>query len=83
MFKIIVIDFVIWIEGYVKIFIFFNDQGNVDDVCFYVVEYWGFEKFCEGCFMWEMVGIIVCICGICLVSYLFCVVKIGDKLLVV
>ncbi|AIE75153.1 MULTISPECIES: Ni/Fe hydrogenase subunit alpha [unclassified Synechocystis] len=81
--KTIVIDPVTRIEGHAKISIFLNDQGNVDDVRFHVVEYRGFEKFCEGRPMWEMAGITARICGICPVSHLLCAAKTGDKLLAV
>jgi NAD-reducing hydrogenase large subunit len=68
--RTVVIDPVTRIEGHAKISIFLNDQGNVDDARFHVVEYRGFEKFCEGRPMWEMAGITARICGICPVSHL-------------
>lgn len=79
----IVIDPVTRIEGHAKISVFLNDQGNVDDARFHVVEYRGFEKFCEGRPMWEMAGITARICGICPVSHLLCAAKTGDKILAV
>jgi NAD-reducing hydrogenase large subunit len=81
--KTIVIDPITRIEGHAKISIFLNDSGEVDDVRFHVVEYRGFEKFCEGRPMWEMAGITARICGICPVSHLLCAAKTGDKLLAV
>ncbi|BFM38270.1 Ni/Fe hydrogenase subunit alpha [Synechocystis sp. LKSZ1] len=81
--KTIVIDPVTRIEGHAKISVFLNDQGEVDDVRFHVVEYRGFEKFCEGRPMWEMAGITARICGICPVSHLLCAAKTGDKILAV
>ncbi len=81
--KTVVIDPVTRIEGHAKISIYLDDGGKVDDVRFHVVEYRGFEKFCEGRPMWEMAGITARICGICPVSHLLCAAKTGDKILAV
>ncbi|GBF81106.1 Ni/Fe hydrogenase subunit alpha [Aphanothece sacrum] len=81
--KTIVIDPVTRIEGHAKISIFLDDAGVVEDARFHVVEYRGFEKFCEGRPMWEMAGITARICGICPVSHLLCAAKTGDKILAV
>jgi NAD-reducing hydrogenase large subunit len=81
--KTIVIDPVTRIEGHAKISIFLDDAGEVSDAHFHVVEYRGFEKFCEGRPMWEMAGITARICGICPVSHLLASAKTGDKLLAV
>nr|WP_124975346.1 Ni/Fe hydrogenase subunit alpha [Aphanothece sacrum] len=83
MMKTIVIDPVTRIEGHAKISIFLDDAGVVEDARFHVVEYRGFEKFCEGRPMWEMAGITARICGICPVSHLLCAAKTGDKILAV
>lgn len=79
--KTIVIDPVTRIEGHAKISIFLDDHGQVSDARFHVVEYRGFEKFCEGRPMWEMAGITARICGICPVSHLLASAKTGDKIL--
>jgi NAD-reducing hydrogenase large subunit len=55
--KRIVIDPVTRIEGHAKISIFMDDAGNVSDAEFHVVEFRGFEKFCEGRPYSEMPGI--------------------------
>ena len=81
--KTIVIDPVTRIEGHAKISLFLDDQGEVEDARFHVVEYRGFEKFCEGRPMWEMAGITARICGICPVSHLLASAKTGDKILAV
>lgn len=81
--KTIVIDPVTRIEGHAKISIYLNDAGQVADARFHVVEYRGFEKFCEGRPFTEMAGITARICGICPVSHLICSAKTGDKLLAV
>ncbi len=81
--RTIVIDPVSRIEGHAKISIFLDAAGEVTDAQFHVVEFRGFEKFCEGRPMWEMAGITARICGICPVSHLLASAKTGDKLLAV
>ncbi|WP_199247118.1 Ni/Fe hydrogenase subunit alpha [[Phormidium] sp. ETS-05] len=78
--KTVVIDPVTRIEGHAKISIYLDDVGEVSDAQFHVVEYRGFEKFCEGRPMWEMAGITARICGICPVSHLLASAKTGDKI---
>lgn len=79
--KTVVIDPITRIEGHAKISVFLNDAGEVDDARFHVVEYRGFEKFCEGRPFTEMAGITARICGICPVSHLLASAKTGDKIL--
>jgi NAD-reducing hydrogenase large subunit len=81
--KTVVIDPVTRIEGHAKISLFLDDAGEVRDARFHVVEYRGFEKFCEGRPYTEMAGITARICGICPVSHLICSAKTGDKILAV
>ena len=81
--KRILIDPVTRIEGHAKISIFMDDAGNVSDAEFHVVEFRGFEKFCEGRPMSEMPGITPRICGICPVSHLLASAKAGDAILAV
>jgi NAD-reducing hydrogenase large subunit len=81
--KTVVIDPVTRIEGHAKISIYLDDAGEVDDARFHVVEYRGFEKFCEGRPYTEMAGITARICGICPVSHLLAAAKTGDKILAV
>ncbi|HIK30477.1 MAG TPA: Ni/Fe hydrogenase subunit alpha [Oscillatoriales cyanobacterium M59_W2019_021] len=81
--KTVVIDPVTRIEGHAKISIFLDDAGEVEDARFHVVEYRGFEKFCEGRPFTEMAGITARICGICPVSHLLAAAKTGDKILAV
>jgi NAD-reducing hydrogenase large subunit len=70
--KTVVIDPITRIEGHAKISVFLDDAGNVTNARFHVVEYRGFEKFCEGRPYTEMAGITARICGICPVSHLIC-----------
>jgi NAD-reducing hydrogenase large subunit len=79
--KTVVIDPVTRIEGHAKISIHLDDNGEVNDAHFHVVEFRGFEKFCEGRPMFEMAGITARICGICPVSHLLASAKTGDKIL--
>lgn len=81
--KRIVIDPVTRIEGHAKISIFLDDEGNVSDAEFHVVEFRGFEKFCEGRPFSEMPGITPRICGICPVSHLLASAKAGDAIMAV
>ncbi len=79
----ILIDPVTRIEGHAKISILLDEAGNVWDAEFHVVEFRGFEKFCEGRPMSEMPGITPRICGICPVSHLLASAKAGDAILAV
>jgi len=79
----ILIDPVTRIEGHAKISIFLDDAGNVADAEFHVVEFRGFEKFCEGRPYTEMPGITQRICGICPVSHMLASAKTGDALMAV
>jgi NAD-reducing hydrogenase large subunit len=79
----IVIDPVTRIEGHAKITINLDDAGSVKDARFHVVEFRGFEKFCEGRSFREMPVITARICGICPVSHLLASAKATDALLAV
>jgi len=79
----IVIDPVTRIEGHAKISIYLDDAGNVADAEFHVVEFRGFEKFCEGRPYSEMPGITQRICGICPVSHTLASAKAGDAIMAV
>ena len=81
--KRILIDPVTRIEGHAKISLFMDDAGNVSDAEFHVVEFRGFEKFCEGRPFSEMPGITPRICGICPVSHLLASAKAGDAIMAV
>ncbi len=81
--KRIIIDPVTRIEGHAKISIFLDDEGNVSDAEFHVVEFRGFEKFCEDRPYAEMPGITARICGICPVSHLLASAKAGDAIMAV
>jgi len=53
------------LEGHGKIEIFLDDEGNVENAYFQVVELRGFEKFCQGRPVEEMPRITTRFCGVC------------------
>lgn len=53
------------LEGHGKIDIIVDDDGNVQDTYFQVVELRGFEKFCQGRPVEELPRIMPKICGVC------------------
>ncbi|MCL4850962.1 MAG: nickel-dependent hydrogenase large subunit, partial [Bryobacteraceae bacterium] len=77
----IIINPVTRIEGHAKISIYLDDSGQVDSAQFHVVEFRGFEKFCQGRPFHEMPGLMSRICGICPVSHILASAKAGDHLL--
>ncbi len=81
--RTITIDPVTRIEGHAKISIHLDGTGAVETARFHVVEFRGFERFCEGRPFPEMAAITARICGICPVSHLLAAAKTGDKLLAV
>ena len=81
--RTITIDPVTRIEGHARITLQLDADGHLADARFHVVEYRGFERFCEGHPFTEMAGITARICGICPVSHLLAAAKTGDKLLAV
>ncbi|NLI32512.1 MAG: Ni/Fe hydrogenase subunit alpha [Deltaproteobacteria bacterium] len=68
------------IEGHAKITIQLDDAGKVADAKFHVVEFRGFEKFCEGRTYPEMPGITMRICGICPISHMIASAKACDAI---
>ena len=81
--KHILIDPVTRIEGHAKISIYLDDAGLVSDAVFHVVEFRGFEKFCEGRPFTEMTSITPRICGICPISHLLASAKACDAIMAV
>ncbi|MGA2242063.1 MAG: Ni/Fe hydrogenase subunit alpha [Verrucomicrobiota bacterium] len=78
--KTITINPVTRIEGHAKITIHLDSRGEVDDARFHVVEFRGFEKFCEGRHFTEMPQITPRTCGICPVSHLLASAKACDAI---
>lgn len=63
--KKVTIEPITRLEGEAKIDIFLNDEGNVDNAYFQVVELRGFERFRQGRPAEEMPRITTRICGVC------------------
>jgi len=66
------------LEGEAKIDIFLNEDGDVAEAFFQVMELRGFEKFCEGRPVEEMPRIVTRICGVCPGSHHIASVKAVD-----
>jgi len=79
--KKIVIEPVTRIEGHGKVTIHLDDQGDVSEARFNVIEFRGLEKVCEGRLFWEMPLFICRACGICPVSHHLAAAKAGDAIL--
>ena len=67
--RVIKIDPVTRVEGHGRVTLHLDDQGDVAEARFHVVEFRGFEKFCEGRHFSEMPTLTERICGICPVSH--------------
>jgi len=81
--RTVIIDPVTRIEGHAKISLYLGDDGKVEDARFHVVEFRGFEKFCEGRPFYEMPSLMARTCGICPVSHLVAGAKACDDILAV
>ncbi len=53
------------LEGHAQINVFLDDQGEVEDTYFQVVELRGFEEFCKGRPLAEIPRITTRLCGVC------------------
>jgi NAD-reducing hydrogenase large subunit len=78
--KEIVISPITRIEGHAKVTIFLGEDESVKDARFQVVDFRGFEKFCEGRPFYEMPSITSRACGICPVSHLLASAKACDEI---
>ena len=81
--RTILIDPVTRIEGHARISLQLDQDGHLTEARFHVVEFRGFERFCEGRPFTEMGGLTARICGICPVSHLLAAARTGDGLLAV
>jgi NAD-reducing hydrogenase large subunit len=77
------IDGITRIEGHGKITIQLDDQGTVQDAHLHVLQFRGFEKFCEGRPFYEMPSLTARICGICPISHLLASAKACDAIMAV
>ncbi len=79
--KTVTIEPVTRIEGHAKVTVHLGDDGKVEQARMHVVEFRGFEKFCEGRHFSEMPSITARICGICPISHHLAASKAGDAIL--
>ena len=78
--KEIVINPITRIEGHAKVTIFLDEESRVTDARFQIIDFRGFEKFCEGRPYYEMPKITSRSCGICPVSHLLASAKACDEI---
>jgi NAD-reducing hydrogenase large subunit len=78
--KEIVISPVTRIEGHAKVTIHLGKDDSVKEARFHVVDFRGFEKFCDGRPFYEMPSITSRSCGICPVSHLIASAKACDAI---
>ena len=65
----ITIEPVTRVEGHGKVTIHLDDEGNVAQSRFHIVEFRGFERFVQGRPYWEAPVLVERLCGICPVSH--------------
>ncbi len=76
----IVIEPVTRVEGHGKVTIMLDDDGNVTDSHFHIVEFRGFEKFIQGHAYWVVPMMVQRLCGICPVSHHLAAAKAIDQI---
>ncbi len=78
--KVVTIDPLTRLEGLAKISIVLNDEGNVKDAYYQVVELRGFERFVLGRPIEEVLRITPRICGVCPVPHHLAPAKAADQI---
>ncbi len=76
----IVIEPVTRVEGHGRVTIHLDDQGDVENAFFHIVEFRGFERFIQGRPYWEVPVLVQRLCGICPVSHHLAAAKAIDQL---
>jgi NAD-reducing hydrogenase large subunit len=76
----IVIDPVTRVEGHGKVTIHMDEQNQVTDSFFHIVEFRGFERFIQGHPYWEAPVMVQRLCGICPVSHHLAAAKAIDRI---
>ena len=76
----ITIDPVTRVEGHGKVTIHLDDNNNVSESRFHIVEFRGFERFVQGRPYWEAPVLVQRLCGICPVSHHLAAAKALDVL---
>ncbi|MHA1406985.1 MAG: Ni/Fe hydrogenase subunit alpha [Candidatus Heimdallarchaeaceae archaeon] len=77
--NIVTINPVTRLEGLAKITVLLNDEGDVKDAFYQVVELRGFERFVQGRPIEEVLRITPRICGVCPVPHHLSPVKAADR----
>jgi len=78
--KKIVIDPVTRVEGHGRVTLHLDDEGQVSEARFHIVEFRGFERFIQGHPYWEVPALVQRLCGICPVSHHLAAAKAVDRL---
>ena len=76
----IIIDPVTRVEGHGKVTVHLDENGNVNDAFFHIVEFRGFERFIQGHPYWEAPVLVQRLCGICPVSHHLAAAKAIDQI---
>ena len=76
----LVIDPVTRVEGHGKVTVHLDDDNNVQDAKFHIVEFRGFERFIQGHPYWEAPVLVQRLCGICPVSHHLAAAKAIDQI---
>ncbi|MFP4499832.1 MAG: Ni/Fe hydrogenase subunit alpha [Candidatus Hydrogenedentota bacterium] len=69
------------IEGHGKVTIHLDEQNQVSQARFHIIEFRGFERFVQGRFYWEAPVIVQRLCGICPISHHLCAAKAMDVII--
>ena len=75
------IEVITRVEGHGRITVQLDENGQVLDAHLHVLQFRGFEKFCEGRPFYEMPSLTARICGICPVSHLLAGAKACDAIM--
>ncbi|MBT8140616.1 MAG: Ni/Fe hydrogenase subunit alpha [Gammaproteobacteria bacterium] len=78
--KRVVIDPVTRVEGHGKVSLLLDDDNQIHEARFHIVEFRGFERFIEGRPYWELPMVVQRLCGICPVSHHLAAGKAIDQL---
>lgn len=78
--KRVIIEPVTRVEGHGKVSILLDENNQVKQARFHIVEFRGFERFIKGRPYWEVPVIIQRLCGICPVSHHLAAAKAMDRI---
>ena len=78
--KKIIIEPVTRVEGHGKVSILLDEEQQVKQARFHIVEFRGFERFIQGRPFWEVPVLVQRLCGICPVSHHLAAAKAMDRI---